>query len=336
MEEPSQQQENEMTQQENRIRWAEMRAQINRPLMAGLLALLVILGLTASYAIHQHSMVRDLTAQSSTTAQSMAQLRSQVNALNTQMQGMTQASPAPSQTAASAQPGTPLDETAPEAPVTVAGAPVASAPAPAARPAPAKRHATKHGTATDKRYAQVQAQLAQQQQELKDTQAQVEKYHSDLEGNINSTRDELSGTIAKNHDELVALEKKGERSYYEFELTKSKQFERVGPLSLSLRKADTKHKSYDLSMIVDDNELSKKKVNLYEPVTIHTENDAQPVQIVVNRIDKNIVHGYVSAPKYRPSELTPASASASAPMAVPSSNSTRDTAASTESTQRPQ
>jgi len=56
-------------------------------------------------------------------------------------------------------------------------------------------------------------------------------------------------------------------------------------------------------MIVDDNQLTKKKVNLYEPIWINTENESQPVQIVVMRIEKNLIHGYVSAPKYRPSEL---------------------------------
>jgi hypothetical protein len=63
-------------------------------------------------------------------------------------------------------------------------------------------------------------------------------------------------------------------------------------------------------MVVDDNELQKKKVNLYEPIWIHTENESQPVQIVVNKVDKNGVHGYISAPKYKPSELA-ASGSAS-------------------------
>jgi hypothetical protein len=58
-----------------------------------------------------------------------------------------------------------------------------------------------------------------------------------------------------------------------------------------------------MALIVDDNDLNKKKVNLYEPIWIHTENEAQPVQVVVNRVEKNHVHGYVSAPKYNPSEL---------------------------------
>ena len=145
---------------------------------------------------------------------------------------------------------------------------------------------------------------------LKETQDQVAKNRVDLEGNLNSTRDELNGSIAKTHEELVALAKRGERSYFEFDLTKSKQFQRVGPLTLSLRKADTKHKSYDLEMVVDDNKLTKKKVNLYEPIWIHTENDSQPVQVVVNRVEKNLVHGYVSAPKYKPSELAASSADA--------------------------
>jgi len=141
----------------------------------------------------------------------------------------------------------------------------------------------------------------------------VAKNREDLEGSIHSTRDELNGAIAKTHDELVALEKKGERTYFEFDLNKSKQFQRVGPVTLSLRKADTKRKNYDLAMIVDDNELNKKKVNLYEPVWIHTEHDSQPVQVVVNRIGKDMVHGYVSAPKYKPSELAAASSSNAAP-----------------------
>jgi len=159
----------------------------------------------------------------------------------------------------------------------------------------------------------LQAQLNEQQKQLKETQDAVAKNREDLEGSIHATRDELNGSIAKTHDELVALEKKGERSYFEFDLSKSKQFQRVGPVTLSLRKSDTKHKNYDLAMIVDDNELNKKKVNLYEPIWIHTENDSQPVQVVVNRVGKDMVHGYVSAPKYKPSEL----AAASSPNAVP-------------------
>ena len=176
----------------------------------------------------------------------------------------------------------------------------------------AKGVAGKRNSAENKRLKELQGRIEDQQKQLKETQDEVAKNRSDLEGNLSSTRDELNGSIAKTHEELVALAKRGERSFFEFDLTKSKQFQRVGPLTLSLRKSDTKHKSYDLDMVVDDNQLSKRKVNLYEPIWIHTENESQPVQVVVNRVEKNLVHGYVSAPKYKPSELAAGSSGVAA------------------------
>jgi hypothetical protein len=221
---------------------------------------------------------------------------------------------------------------------TLATAP-APAPAPAAAPAQqpaqtaANRVAARHRTAAEnKRYKQLQGELADQQKQLKDTQDQLAQTRSDLEGNINSTRDELNGSIAKTHDELVALEQKGERSYFEFDLTKSKQFAHEGPVMISLRKADTKHKSYDLAMIVDDNQMNKKHVNLYEPIWIDG-GDSSEVQVVVNKIDKDHVHGYVSAPKYHQSaSLTPAAAIGNSSAASEGSNSN---GASSSTTQQP-
>jgi hypothetical protein len=147
---------------------------------------------------------------------------------------------------------------------------------PKARAAAEVRASSKRTGSVDRRYEQLQTQLTEQQRQLKETRDLVAKNRTDLEGSLHSTREELNGSIAKTHEELVALAKRGERSYFEFDLAKSKQFQRIGPLTLSLRKADTKHKSFDLEMIVDDNQLTKKKVNLYEPIWVHTENESQP------------------------------------------------------------
>jgi hypothetical protein len=103
---------------------------------------------------------------------------------------------------------------------------------------------------------------------------------------------------------VVALQRRGERNIYEFKLTKSKDLHRVGPLSVSLRSTSTRHKTYDLAMVVDDNSLNKKHVNLYEPVWITLTDRAQPVQLVVNHVGKDEIEGYVSEPKYRNSELS--------------------------------
>jgi uncharacterized coiled-coil protein SlyX len=289
------QEHEEMNEHENRQGATATGA--NRWLVIVILVLLGVAIVGFGYGYRQQLLVGHLTAQQTVADATISQMQGQLNAVTSKLNEMT-AGQAQAQTQAQAQPDT-------------AKQPDKKAASPAARTG------ARRTTVTDKRYKQLQSQLAVQQKELKDTQDLVAKNRADLEGNISSTRDELNGSIAKTHEELVVLEKRGERSYTEFDLMKAKQFQRVGPVTLSLRKADTKHKSYDIEMIVDDNQMSKKKVNLYEPIWIHTENESQPVQIVVNRIEKNLIHGYVSAPKYKPSELaTSGAASTLTPVAA--------------------
>ena len=286
--------------------WEEAGNSAYRWFLVAILVLLVVAGVALGYGHHQQTMARQLAAQAATANLAEDQLQSQVNSLTTRLNEMIAA-----QATNSAQAAPPaVTERGQEASPKISEA--AGTPAASSKPA-ALKHATakRRAAPVDKRYAQLQAQLAEQQKQLKDTQEQVEKYRSDLEGNINSTREDLNGSIARTHEELVALEKRGERNYFEFDLSKSKQFQRVGPFSLSLRKADTKHKRYDLAMFVNDNQLTKKQVNLYEPISIHADNESQSAMVVVNKIDKNHVHGYISTPKYKPSELSSGSATTS-------------------------
>ena len=163
-------------------------------------------------------------------------------------------------------------------------------------------------SAQDARFNKIQAQLDAQGKAI-----------DEARNDLSSTRTELNGSIARTHDELVVLEKKGERSYFEFDLQKSKsglfsfasgctsQLKREGPISLCLRKADTKHGYADLQLMVDDRNLTQKHVNLYQPAMYYQPDTQQPVEIVINNITKDHIHGYISAPKYRKSELTLAS-----------------------------
>jgi hypothetical protein len=148
-----------------------------------------------------------------------------------------------------------------------------------------------------------QSQLADQGQRITQTQDDLHKTGDQLDGRITSTRDELNQSITANRNDVTLLQKRGERSVFEFDLTKSKEYQRVGPLSLSLRKADTKHRSYDLSIMVDDKPVQKQHVNLAEPVWVSMADLPQPVELVVNQIDKNHVRGYISAPRYKNGDL---------------------------------
>ena len=268
--------------------WPSRTAGINRWVLIAGVGLLVVAGLAFGYGYSQQSAVGHLSAQQSVANATIDQLQGQLNAVTTKLNDMVTAQQAATQAAEQA--------------------------------AAQKKTTGKHGAPVDKRYKELKAQLDDQGKQLKDTEDLVAKNRTDLEGSLSSTKEELNGSIAKTHEELVTLQKRGERNYFEFDLTKSKQFQRFGPLTLSLRRTDAKHMNYDLSMVVDDNRLDKKHVNLYEPIWIHSETGGQPVQIVVNKIGRNTAHGYISAPKYRESEL--ASSTAGTPSLTPVSATT--------------
>ena len=272
---------------------------------------LVILGVVlfvaaifgAGYAYQQSMATADLAAENQSLHATVDQMSNQIGAMTAKLNQMS--TPSPAQT------------------------PAAGSPA-------AKRTASAGSATQDRRMKQVQSQLAEQQKQLKDTQDQVAIAKSDLEGKLGSTRDELNGSIARTHEELMRLEQRGERRYYEFDLSKSKGFQREGPIQISLRKADSKHQSYDLMMLVDDHQLSKKKVDLYEPIWLHQSDQPQPVQIVVNKIEKDHVQGYVSAARYRDQQLSNAAQSSadvmSRTISTPPSPSSSTTPATTPAT----
>ena len=112
-------------------------------------------------------------------------------------------------------------------------------------------------------------------------------------------KNSLSERIAKNSSELAELRKKGERDYFEFDISKnSKQaFQRVADLQLALLKTDTKKHKYNVAIQVDDNRLEKKDRTTNEPVQFLVGRDQLRYEVVVNAVDKDRIRGYVSTPK---------------------------------------
>ena len=283
----------------------------NRGLVIAVIVLACAAAVGLFYAFRERSDAQRLAASQEQASSALSQTRSQVDALNSQLNDI------------SARLAAQQQQKAAEA--------AAASEARSARAARGKR--TAQVRREDPRWKKVQAQLDEEKKQLASTQQDLEKTRSDLQSSLSSTRDELGGSIAKTHDELVELEKRGERNYYEFDLTKSKGFKRVGSMSLSLRKTSTKHGNYTLVMLVDDVQLTKKSVNLYEPVVFYPPDSTQALQLVVNQIGKDEVHGYVSEPKFKRSELA---ASKGAPNADASSSSTSQADASLPHRSEPQ
>ena len=241
-------------------------------------AIVVAGGAVGGYAIHEHHAAQSLVTENAQAAAALTATRQQLSDLAAKVNTLaarTEAQPAPPAPQAEAAPAVPTAGHA------------------------ASAHRPPAGRREDPRYKKLQAQLDAQGKAIEDTRTQL----AGTQGDLVSAKTELSGSIAHTHDELVLLQKKGERNFVEFDISKSKEFRRQGPLSLRLKKANTKHQYADLELMVDDRDLSQKHVNLYQPVMFYTPDSPQPVEIVINDISKDHIHGYVSAPKYRKSEL---------------------------------
>ncbi|HLH06836.1 MAG TPA: hypothetical protein VKW78_06350 [Terriglobales bacterium] len=240
-----------------------------RPSHLGIIASLLLVIAALGYGWHERGVSKQLTAQNAQISTALDQTRNQMDALNLRLnqlseaQAQQQAAEAQKQSAAHSASNNAIHH---------------------------KAHAAVRRD--DPRWKQFQSKLDEQQKAIDQTR-------QDLAG----TRTELSGSIASTHEELVALERKGERKYYEFDLDKSKQFSQQGPVGIRLKKANTKNQFADLELMVDDAKLSQKHVNLLQPVVFYAADGGRPVELVINKVSKNHVHGYVSEPKYRQSEL---------------------------------
>jgi predicted nucleic acid-binding Zn-ribbon protein len=127
--------------------------------------------------------------------------------------------------------------------------------------------------------------------DLEDTKSKLERATGDM--------GVMSGLIARNHDDLEELKRRGDRNYYEFTLDKSKTPQRVGPVQISLNKADQKRSKYTVTVLADDKSIEKKDKTAGEPVQFYVKGTARyaPYEIVVFDVGKNQVSGYLSTPK---------------------------------------
>ena len=155
--------------------------------------------------------------------------------------------------------------------------------------------------------AQFQAVRQETSTQLGEVNGQVSGVKSDLETTKNDLaanrrevgdmRDSLGRQIARNSDELAALKRRGERDYFEFDIRKEKDMQRVAGIRLQLNKADVKAKKYDITLQVDDAKLQKKGQLLNEPIQINVGKERVRYELIVNSIDKDRIRGYISTPK---------------------------------------
>ena len=135
----------------------------------------------------------------------------------------------------------------------------------------------------------IKNEVASTRQELQQTVGELKRVDGDL--------GVQSGYIATNARELQALKLLGERNYFEFHVERTGKPQRVGDISLILRRTDTKRGKYTLEVMAGDKKTEKKERGINEPVQFYVAKGRVPFEIVVNEVQKDYIVGYLATPK---------------------------------------
>jgi len=114
---------------------------------------------------------------------------------------------------------------------------------------------------------------------------------------LTGAKGELTGAIARTHDELVALAHRTDRDYFEFTLPNRRAQQKVGTVMLQLEKTDTKRNTFTVNLYFDDKRTQRKDKAMNEPIYFYVQGASSALELVVNKLGKDTVSGYVSTPK---------------------------------------
>ena len=136
--------------------------------------------------------------------------------------------------------------------------------------------------------------------DLKNVDTKVGGVRTDLDttrDDLKMARSEMGTLIARNHDEIDQLRRLGERDYLEFSITGKNKPQKVGNVTVELKGVNQKRNQYSVAMTVEDKRFEKKNRALNEPILFYTSGTHQPEEVVINKVGKDQVSGYVSIPK---------------------------------------
>jgi chromosome segregation ATPase len=136
--------------------------------------------------------------------------------------------------------------------------------------------------------------------DVKSVDTKVVGVRTDLDStreDLKMARSEMGTLIARNHDEIDQLRRLGERDYVEFTITGKNKPQKVANVTVELKGVNEKKNQYSVAMTVEDKRFDKKNRALNEPVFFYTSGTKIPEEIVINKVSKDTISGYVSVPK---------------------------------------
>jgi len=114
---------------------------------------------------------------------------------------------------------------------------------------------------------------------------------------LKMARSEMGTLIARNHDEIDQLRRLGERDYVEFTIAGRNKPQKVGNVTVELKGINEKHNQFSAAVTIEDKRFEKKNRAMNEPIFFYLSGTHIPEEIVVNKVGKNTISGYLSIPK---------------------------------------
>ena len=136
--------------------------------------------------------------------------------------------------------------------------------------------------------------------DVKTVDGRVSKVSSDLDktnSDLNMARSELGTLIARNHDEIDVLRRQGERDYIEFTINGRNQPQKVGNVTVELKGVNEKRNRSNIVYTVEDKRFEAKNTNVNTPIFFFLSGTRTPQELVINKVGRNTISGYLSIPK---------------------------------------
>jgi hypothetical protein len=145
--------------------------------------------------------------------------------------------------------------------------------------------------------ADANAKIGGLNSDLAGTKQDLASTKSEFANALTGTKGELNGAIARTHDELVALAHKGDRDYFEFNLPRRKAQQKMGTVTVELERTDPKRNVYSVFLAFDDKRTERPNKAMNEPLFFYVQGASSALELVVNKLGKDSVSGYLSTPK---------------------------------------
>jgi chromosome segregation ATPase len=137
-------------------------------------------------------------------------------------------------------------------------------------------------------------------EDVKNVDTRVTAVSTDLNStkeDLKMAKSEMGTLIARNHDEIDQLRRLGEREYVEFTIAGKNKPQKVGNVTVELKGVNQKKNQFSVAMTVEDKLFNKKNRALNEPIFFYTSGTRLPEELVINKVAKDQISGYVSIPK---------------------------------------